>query len=90
MATLAQSLLASGSYDENNRYRSRRSNLADAEESQRLALSNQLSNQKGTVHDVRTHPSDRCIGNRQYILWCIILIIDRDEWVGFSYFRSRV
>lgn len=45
MATLAQSLLASGSYNENNRYR--RSSLVDAGESQRLAMSNRISNQKG-------------------------------------------
>ena len=54
MATLAQSLLASGSYEESNRYRS--SSLEDAGKSQRLALSNKLSNQKGKS-TTYTYPS---------------------------------
>ena len=44
MASLARSLLASGSYNESERYK--RSSSA-AKESQKLALSTTLSNQKG-------------------------------------------
>ena len=45
MATLAQGLLASGSYEESKRQR--RNSLTGAGDSQRLALSSHLSNQKG-------------------------------------------
>ena len=45
MATLAQGLRASGSYEESKRHR--RNSLTGAGDSQRLALSSHLSNQKG-------------------------------------------
>ena len=45
MATLAQGLLASGSYEESKRHR--RNSLTGAGDSQRLVLSSHLSNQKG-------------------------------------------
>ena len=56
MATLARSLLASGSYDKSKRYR--QDSSTDSRESQKLVLSSRLSNQKGGVI-VNLNPSWR-------------------------------